>query len=293
MTKLLAIILYSIGLVNPANSLMSGQLPEAPQALPAVEITVMKEIKPISFTAGAGSAVYLADSTGTVLYAENADTPLPLASLTKLMTVSVAVRQFSPNTNLTVPESVKGLPSATIGLKPGEQISVRNLLAAALVPSANDAAETLASGIDRAQFLAQMNQTAEDLGLKSMRFADPAGLSAESVGSARDVARLLAIARSNPILSQLMTVEQATIEDATGDISHQLTSTNLLFSKQPLKGFLGGKTGFTDAAGYNLATATKEADNRLLYAVVLHAQGNTKQSAADAVTKLIQTVRGG
>lgn len=293
MTKLFAIILYSIGLAGPAGNLMANQLPEAPASSTPIEMTVFKEIKPITFTAGAGGAVYLTDNAGSVLYAENADTPLPLASLTKLMTVAVAVRQYSPNANLTVPESVKGLPSATIGLKPGEQISVRNLLAAALIPSANDAAETLASGIDKNRFLADMNQAAADLGLKSMRFADPAGLSAESVGSARDVARLLEIVRENPLLRQLMTIEQATVKDATGKMSHPLTSTNLLFSKQPLRGFLGGKTGYTEDAGYNLAATTLEADNRLLYAVVLNAKGSTKQSAAETVSRLVQTVRGG
>ncbi len=235
-----------------------------------------------------------------VLANNNATQPLPLASLTKLMTVLTTLKTYRLDDVLVVPDAVTALPEAKMGLASGDQLMVKDLLAGVLIPSANDAAETLAAGQTaanpagqnkRAAFIAAMNRNAMILGLTSLHYADPAGLDPTTVGSAQDTARLLEIVARNATVQKLMNTERLTVHNQGGQKSYKLVSTNLLFSKSPLPGFIGGKTGYINEAGFNLAAMTKEVDGRTLITVVLHARGNTKQAAADTVSALTAAIR--
>lgn len=219
----------------------------------------------------AAQAAYIEDfAARNVLYAKNADQARPIASLTKLMTAYIIIRDRQPDDIVTITEavtSVQGGANASINLVPGDQILMRDLLAAALIPSANDAAVALAvwhSGSTDA-FANEMNRTARELNLKTANFSNPSGLDpSDNRMSAQDLGLLTHYALGKPLIRQ-------TVARATGGFTsvkgrpYAFTSTNQLLSQ---KGIVGVKTGFTEAAGQCLITLT-ERDGRELLSVVL------------------------
>ncbi len=240
----------------------------------------------------AKSFVLLDEDTGEVVLGKNYERPLPLASLTKLMTALVTLESFKPEDEILVPDQVKEIPPAVAGLPPGSSFYVKDLLPALLIPSGNDAAYTLASAYGEKEFVSKMNQTAQILGLNSFYFDDASGLSPKNQGSAKDVALLLRVVRSNPRLSQIIKTEESEITDVTGSKKLHLRTTNLTFSELPVSGVLGGKTGHIDEAGFNLALSVLELDGRTLTAVVLNAKESTREGAAKAIQSIISEVRG-
>src|SRR5206468_11557803 len=120
----------------------------------------------------------------------DADAHVPIASITTLMSVLIALEHTRLNDVVTVQRAAAEVGESTINLQAGERISVRELLAGALIQSANDAADALADYVahgDRARFVAMMNVRARQLGLADTHFARPDGLDAPGhVSSARD-----------------------------------------------------------------------------------------------------------
>jgi len=169
------------------------------------------------------------------------------ASITKLMTVLVALEHARLDDVVTVTRQASKVGESSVLLRPGERISVRDLAIAALVPSANDAATALAvhvGGGSIPRFVAMMNAKAHALGLTSTHFENPHGLDqAGHFSSARDVVTLLTAALRNPFIRTWSTRAMATI--AGGRV---LTSTDGLIGTLPL---VGAKTGHTDAAGWS------------------------------------------
>ena len=119
------------------------------------------------------------------------------------MTVLVALEHARLDDVVTVTPQAAGVGESTVGLRPGERLSVRDLAIAALVPSANDAATALAVHVGRgsvARFVAMMNAKARSLGLTSTHFENPHGLDQPGhVSSARDVTTLLSAALREPV----------------------------------------------------------------------------------------------
>jgi D-alanyl-D-alanine carboxypeptidase (penicillin-binding protein 5/6) len=188
-----------------------------------------------------------------VLASRAPDAPRALASITKLMTVLVALEHSRLDDMVTVTPQAARVGEATINLRPGEQLSVRDLAIAALVPSANDAATALAVHVGHgsvARFVAMMNAKARSLGLTSTHFENPHGLDQPGhVSSARDITTLLSAALRVPFIRTWSTRSTATI--AGGRV---LTSTDGLIGKLPL---VGAKTGHTDAAGWSQVAAVE------------------------------------
>ena len=151
-----------------------------------------------------GGRAYLVKNatTGEVLLARNADERVPMASITKLMTVLVTLEHANLDDIVTVSRGAAAVGESTISLRPGEQLTVRELIEAALIQSANDAAAALADyvgGGDRAAFVALMNAKAKELGLTHTHFANPDGLDqAGHHSSARDLTRLAQIGDGEP-----------------------------------------------------------------------------------------------
>ncbi len=131
-------------------------------------------------------------STGEVLAAHNAHERLPIASLTKLMTVIVALQHLQLDQVVTVTKQTANVGGSRIPLRAGEKITVDDLLKGALIQSANDAADTLAdaaAGGSIPLFVSWMNEKAQELGLQDTHFVRPDGLDAPGhVSSAHDVA---------------------------------------------------------------------------------------------------------
>lgn len=212
---------------------------------------------------------------GSVLLAARApDARRAPASITKLMTVMVALEHARLDEVVTVTPEAAGIGESTVMLRPGERLTVRDLAIAALVPSANDAATALAVHVGRGsveRFVALMNARARSLRLTSTHFVNPHGLDQSGhVSSARDVTTLLTAALRNPFIRTWSARSTATI--AGGRV---LTSTDTLIGRLPL---VGAKTGHTDAAGWSQVAAVERAGVRIT-ASVLGAPSEAQRNA--------------
>ena len=203
-------------------------------------------------------------ATGEVLAAKRGRLRVPIASITKLMTVLVALDHARPDDPIVVSKAAANVAGSQAGLYGGEVFSVRELIGAALVPSANDAADALADGVSkgrRALFVLWMNQKARALGMTDTHFVRPEGLDAPGqLSSARDVAILAEAAMLLPLVRHAVRLPAIEI----GGL--RLLSRNDLLRTFP--GILGIKTGTTDKAGWSQVAAARR-DAVTVYAVVL------------------------
>src|SRR5260370_15688764 len=157
-------------------------------------------------------------ATGEVLASRNAHESVPIASIRKLMTVLIALQHLKPTDVVTITGSAAQVGESRIPLHRGERITVHDLLAGALIQSANNAADALASaasGGDIPLFVGWMNARAQALGLRDTHFVRPDGLDAPGhVSSARDVAVLAHVAMHSPLVRDLLRLRTDAIEHA-------------------------------------------------------------------------------
>jgi D-alanyl-D-alanine carboxypeptidase (penicillin-binding protein 5/6) len=191
--------------------------------------------------------------------------PRAIASITKLMTVLVALEHADVDDVVTVSPQSTGIGESSVSLRAGERITVRDLVTATLVPSANDAALALALHVGRGSevaFVELMNEKARALGLRETRFANPHGLDQPGhYSSARDTITLLRAALDVPLVRTLAATKAATIAGG-----REVESTNSLLGS--FAGFEGGKTGHTDDAGWSQVAAAHRGAVRVLVAVL-------------------------
>jgi D-alanyl-D-alanine carboxypeptidase len=193
-------------------------------------------------------------STGEVLLAHDARERVPVASITKLMTVLLTLEHARPDDVVTVNPEAAEVGESSANLRPGERLTVRELLEAALIQSANDAADALAYYVgegSQERFVAMMNAKARRLGLRDTHFVRPDGLDAPGhVSSARDVTLLARIVMHRPVVRQIVHRRSATISGG-----RTLHTWNDLLSSYP--GIFGVKTGHTSAAGWSEVAAAR------------------------------------
>jgi serine-type D-Ala-D-Ala carboxypeptidase (penicillin-binding protein 5/6) len=186
-------------------------------------------------------------ATGEVLAQHGAWARSPIASITKLMTVLVALDHARWNDVVRVRSAAAEVGEATVNLRAGERITVGDLVKAALIQSANDAADALADHVghgDRHAFVDMMNAKSEELGLERTHFVRPDGLDISGhYSTARDVTTLAQAAMRVPQIRAV--VRQKTASIAGGRRVH--TWNDLLGA---FKGLYGVKTGHTTAAGW-------------------------------------------
>lgn len=186
-------------------------------------------------------------TTGEVLAHHEDRNRLPIASITKLMTVLVTLEHVKLDDVVTVEPGASGVGESTVNLRTGEQITVRDLVKAALIQSANDAANALAEYVgkgDSARFVSMMNAKARALGLHETHFVRPDGLDvAGHVSSARDVTKLAQILMHDRFVRSVVRERTDTISGG-----RTLHTWNDLLGQFP--GLLGVKTGHTGAAGW-------------------------------------------
>ncbi len=191
---------------------------------------------------------------GEVLLAHNAAQRVPIASLTKMMTVLLTLERSGLGDTVTISPDAAAIGESSIDLLAGERISVRDLVEAALIQSANDAAWALADHVghgNEAKFVALMNRRARQLGLNDTHFVRPDGLDAPGhVSSARDVTTLARLLMQKPVVRKIVAMRDATIE---GD--RRLHTWNDLLGVYP--GVVGVKTGHTAAAGWSEVSAVR------------------------------------
>jgi serine-type D-Ala-D-Ala carboxypeptidase (penicillin-binding protein 5/6) len=192
--------------------------------------------------------------TGEVLLARNPGREVPIASLTKLMTVLLALERSRLGEMVTVSPEAASIGESSIGLRAGERISVRDLVKACLIQSANDAAWALANHVghgSESRFVALMNRRARQLGLSDTHFVRPDGLDAAGhVSSARDVTTLARLLMQKPVVRRIVAMRDATIVGG-----RRLHTWNDLLGAYP--GVIGVKTGHTAAAGWSEVSAVR------------------------------------
>ena len=155
-------------------------------------------------------------TTGEVLVQHEADEHVPIASITKLMTVLVALERTEPDDVVVVDKRAAAVGESTIHLRAGERVTVQDLVEAALIQSANDAANALALHVSGSvpAFAVLMNREAAQLGLRDTHFVRPDGLDvAGHVSSARDVTKLARVAMNDPTVRSIVRMRSA---DAAG-----------------------------------------------------------------------------
>ena len=224
--------------------------------------------------------------TGDILWGENADKQLYPASLTKIMTALLVIEHGGLEDVITLQESTfDDLSDAgsTAGLKPGEQVSVRQLLYCLLIPSSNEAANALAQHVsgDTAAFIQLMNERAAQLGCQNTHFANTTGLHDEQhYTSAHDMLIITREALKHPLFAQITASKEFTLPPTNlHDKERKFLTTNYLLSRARYPDYIyapatGVKTGHTTPAGYCLvATASK--NNVNLISVVLNAKDET------------------
>ena len=222
------------------------------------------------------SAVLVADGrTGDVLYERNADQSMAMASITKLMTALVTLENARPRDMVTVSPRAVAPGGSSIFLTAGERLRVRDLLAAALIQSANDSAFALAAEVGDGsikRFVRMMNTKAEELGLDGTHYVRPDGLDvAGHFSTARDTLRLAREAMRQPLVRALVRKRTAQVPP-----DRTLKSWNDLLGTFP--GLIGVKTGHTDDAGWAEVAAARRGPTTV-YAVVLGSPSRAKRNA--------------
>lgn len=210
--------------------------------------------------------------TNTILYDRNGNTKRPIASLNKLVS-SLAVRELLPSDKIVeIPPEVKKIQAqgANIKLIAGQHASVRELLAASLIPSANDAMVTLAIAAkgSESQFVEYTNAFAARHGLFTTKLANATGLQlgGEQYSTAHDVMKMLTLAYADPELKPYLNQQRGQLTTREGTTRTYLSTDELLGTYLTI---LAGKTGYTLAAKENLAIITVTPKGQRIGAVIL------------------------
>ncbi len=275
LTMLTVVLALAPG-ANEWNQASAQQTSSAQQTAPNASVA-----EPPSVEAQAWA---LADAdSGLHLAGNNPDEPLPTASTANIMTALVVLEEgVNLDEEVTISEQAESFVGTTysnVGLIWGERLTVRDLLAATLIPSGTDAVYALAEHVGDGSvetFVGMMNDKASELGLENTRFEDPAGLDATSnYSSARDLAILAREALEHSLFAQIVDTPEATIRTQNREI--EIFNTNQLLNHYPPA--TGVKTGTTAQGGFNLV-ASAESDDKSFIAVVLGAEDSDQRFRA-------------
>ena len=211
----------------------------------------------------ARSALLYEPETKTVIFSKNADERLPMASTTKIMTALVSIERENLDKEIKIDERAVGVEGSSAYLKAGEIFSLKELLYALMLQSANDAAEAIAYAIAGSvdAFAELMNQKASSLGLADTNFTNPHGLDdADHYTTAHDLAIIAASALEYPEFYEITSTKTKRVE--RNGISRLFVNHNKLLSRY--EGCIGIKTGFTKKSGRCLVSAAEREGIRLI-----------------------------
>ena len=198
--------------------------------------------------------------------AKNADIPLPMASITKVMTVICALESIEDlSKEITVPDAAVGIEGSSVYLAKGEKVTYEMLIYSAMLESANDAVTALAICVSGSleAFVSQMNEKAQYLSMTNTHFCNPHGLNEnEHFTTARDYVKLMSYALENETFCKVIATKKITFAKLDGSMTRVLTNHNRLLNTY--SGMIGGKTGFTKVSGRTLITAAKRGDTVLI-----------------------------
>ena len=206
----------------------------------------------------AATAVVIS-SEGDVVFDKNADTIMPVASTTKILTAIVAIENGDLNSVVSIKPEYCGIEGSSMYLKAGETYTLRELLQGLMLVSGNDAAVAVACHVagDEESFVGLMNDKAAELEMRNSHFSNPHGLNAENHYScASDMAKLMAYCMDNEDFARIVGMKSCNISAKT------LLNHNKLLTL--CEGCIGGKTGFTEAAGRCLVSCCEREGTRFI-----------------------------
>lgn len=267
-----AAVLGCVILQQPFESCIPYALEPEPTPTIATRAIPQKTGQAIDVALTAQAALVWDLATDTILYEKEANTKRPIASINKLLS-AIAVRELLPslNTQIVIPAEAKKVQSkgANIKLIVGHHATIRDLLEASLVPSANDAMVSLAvaaSGSE-SEFVKYANNLAARKGLFSTKLANATGLQeGEQYSTAHDVMSMLTLAYADPILRPFLSQQKGSLVTQEGAVREFISTDELLGGYLQI---LAGKTGYTLAAKENLAIITVGPKGQKIGAVIL------------------------
>lgn len=229
-------------------------------------------------------------NSGVVMWSRQPDARVPIASITKVMTAIVVLESGDLERPITVSQTAVDKAAAyggsSAGLAPGEVLTARQLLYAMMLPSGCDAAYVLADAYGPGQdgFIAEMNATAQRLGLANTRFSDPSGLpvpdDSATYSTAADLLRLGRNAMAHPVFREIVKSQGYHQPAGPTNRDHIWENTNGLLREYP--GTTGIKTGSTDAAGACLLFEASRGGQRLIGVVLNSSPDDPATARADA-----------
>jgi D-alanyl-D-alanine carboxypeptidase (penicillin-binding protein 5/6) len=258
--------------------------------------------QPMSPPPISADAVFVSDiSTGTELFAQNAEEPLPPASLTKIVSALVVLERANLEDTIEIQEEdLVSAEESQVGLKAGDRLSVRDLLRGMLIPSGNDATLALARHVGVsvigegtpaeeavAEFVSMMNAKAAELGATSSHFLNPTGIDAEGhVMSARDVAIVTKAALQDSLFSEIVATTNTVLGSELMPDGYQVTTTNQLLAEGVVTGV---KTGTTAKAGGCLVTSFAVGPNQIVAVILGSDVAETTEGTQDSTARFAET----
>ncbi len=290
-------LLMSLGVLAVLTIIMEPKLQAKWQkeqlaaAITSIKESAETDIKPLqNINIEARSAIVYDVQNRKVLYAKNPDTPMPLASITKLVTALVGNLNTTPISQLTITQEALKTEGDS-GLLLGDIWLEKDLLDYMLTVSSNDAAAVFANNVmSRQEFILAMNNLVKQMGLESIKLRNESGLdldktTAGAYGSARDIALLMSyISVLDPNLLEATSLESFTVTSNTGK-KYKAINTNKIVNAIP--GLIGGKTGYTDLSGGNLAVVFDTGVGHYVVVVVL---GSSREGRFEDVLKLVNAI---
>ncbi len=252
----------SKGLISPGD--VSGRI-AANLWFPVVSKTYAQSGGP-EITARA--AYFVDTDTGQILYNKNEYESMPIASLTKIMTVIVALEHRNWTDTMMISDHAASMEPDSMLLKSGEKLTLEELLKGIFLVSGNDAAEAIAENTTgrREEFIQLMNSKAAFLGMTKTKFVNPSGLEEDNnpqYSSAFDVALMSRYAIKNfPHLIDISSQPHIYIEQSSTHQDYDLYSGINLLTTYP--GVVGFKTGYTPEAGLTLVTVARQNGHQIL-----------------------------
>lgn len=211
------------------------------------------------------AASYLLKIDGKAVWERFPDRRLPPASLTKVMTALLVLERGRLREVTTVSRAASRETGTKLGLKAGDRVRVAELLAAAVIGSANDAARALAEHVDGTEeaFVRRMNDRAASLGMRNTRFANATGHHAPGhYSTANDISVLSEAALADARFARLAATVRLEMRNADGSRSFALENRNEMVGRY--RGIAGVKSGYTREAGPCLAAWAERGERRVL-----------------------------
>ncbi len=216
----------------------------------------------------ARAAVVIDANSDKVLFAKNPDLRLPAASTVKVMTAIVAAEHADLEKVTTMSRKASMQQPTKTNLKSGDRIRIKDLLYAALMESANDAATALAESVtgNELEFVTLMNKKAFELGATSTRYINANGLPGKGqYTTASDLAKIMQYALKVPALREVFTTRVKEINTVDGKTIHLRNTNKLLWESDDV---VGGKTGFTRMARHCFVAALNKGNTEVITAVL-------------------------